>query len=392
MASPIAPLPVQSFPILTPEQMSGHGNLLKNALERFRDITQTAYLPDEKKQALALAIANAQKAQAEAKYAPQMQEAKLATEQSYPGYYNSMAGHNIAETNKINTMTPLEAEQMRISNQYAPATAQANIDAQKAMANWRNMGGGGMGTGAKDDLQFQNNLSKDNPTFTPEENREAAEIVASGGNQLSNGKPINVSHTTQRSFDRAVKSTSSAKLITAGVQANQADAELGVLTDHVRPVLKEIGTTYLNKSPQQIADSFSSDDKSQERLGRIIGARSLQYAIAQLRNRIDMGEPGINATKELMENSGQVINSVAPRLTAKAREEADKFIQEGVRKALKARNEAGIGASSATGRKIVNPQKVFSQKTTNYSQADLEHTAKKYNMTVDQVKAQLGIG
>ena len=75
----------------------------------------------------------------------------------------------------------------------------------------------------------------------------------------------------------------------------------------------------------------------------------MQYAIAQLRNRIDMGEPGIGATKELMDNSGQIVDVYAPRLTAEAREEAQKFVDEGVRKALAARNSYGIGASSATG-------------------------------------------
>jgi hypothetical protein len=134
------------------------------------------------------------------------------------------------------------------------------------------------------------------------------------------------------------------------VQANQADAELKALNTHIRPTLQDIGTVYLNKSPEQIEDSFKSDPESQKKLGRIIGARSLQYAIAQLRNRIDMGEPGINATRELMDNSGQLIDIVAPRLTGIARQEAQDFINEGVNKALDARNSYGNDAASASGK------------------------------------------
>lgn len=257
-----------------------------------------------------------------------------------------------ALTNKTNTMTQLEAINQKNVNEWYARKAQADIDANKALSNWRNMGGSGMGTGAKDDLQFQNNVARDNPQLTTSEQlRSAADAYARGESQLPDGTQLNpMSEITKRSLDRAIKSTSSAKLVTAGVQANQADAELTALTNHTTPVIKDIGTTYFNMSPEQIISSFKSDDASQKKLGRIIGARSLQYAIAQLRNRIDMGEPGINATRELMDNSGQIINVVAPRLTGKAREEAQNFINEGVMKALKARNEYGIGASGATGR------------------------------------------
>lgn len=273
----------------------------------------------------------------------------------YEPNVQSEIGSRNALTNKTNTMTPLEAAKQKLENEWYARDQQANI-------NYKNMGGGRGSTGAKDDYIFQQNVARDNPHLKTEEQiREAADVLANGGDKLSDGTSVNgMSPTTQRAYDRAFKSTTNAGLVKSGIQANQADAELKALTKHVAPVIKDIGTTYGNRSIDQLSASFSNKPEDQKKLGRIIGARSLQYAIAQLRNRIDMGEAGINATKELMENSGQVITSMAPRITPIARAEADRFIQEGVEKSLKARNAYGVGASGASGR----PQKASSGKAT----------------------------
>jgi hypothetical protein len=305
----------------------------RNALTQGQNITNQ-YLPDKLKAANALAQLTNQY------YAPNIQ---------------SEINSRNAQTQKLNTMTPLEAQAEAIKNKYLAQSEQARI-------NYQNMGGGRGSTGSKDEMLYQYNVGLDNPKLSGQQIREAADVYANGGDTLSDGTKLNPkSATTQRSYDRAYKSTSTAKLVTAGVQANQADAELSALNSHVAPVIKDVGTTYFNMSPEQMLAGVKNDKASQRKVGRIIGARSLQYAIAQLRNRIDMGEPGITATKELMDNSGQLVHIFAPRLTGEARQAAQDFINEGVRKALDARNKYGIGASSASGVKQKNNNNDMSQ-------------------------------
>lgn len=315
----------------------------RNALMNAQNI-RNQYLPQQQQ------LENAFNQMRNQNYVQDIQS-QINSRNAMTGAVPSEIAQRTAETNKMNQMLPGElTNQQNINKWYGPK-AQADI-------NYMNMGGGRGSTGGKDDWQYVNQVGLDNKQLgnDPDKIREAANVLSQGGNQLSDGTKLNaMSPSTQRAYDRAYKSTSSAKLVTAGVQANQADAELTALNNHVMPVIKDVGTTYAGRSPDQIIASFKSDDESQKKLGRIIGARSLQYAIAQLRNRIDMGEPGINATRELMDNSGQIVNVFAPRLTGKAREEAQNFINEGVVKALKERNKYGIGASGASG-KIANTQ------------------------------------
>src|ERR1700744_3761104 len=54
-------LPVQQFPILTPEQMSGHGNLLRNALQSFAGITEASVLSQKLRADLLLKQAQAKR-------------------------------------------------------------------------------------------------------------------------------------------------------------------------------------------------------------------------------------------------------------------------------------------------------------------------------------------
>ena len=298
----------------------------------------------------------------------------------YPSVTNSEINNRNALTNKYNTMTPLEAQELAIKNKYGEQREQADI-------RYKNMGGGRGSTGSKDEMQYQMSVAQDNPDLSEAEQREAANVYAQGGDTLANGKKLApMSDITGRALDRAVKSTSSSKLITAGVQANQADAELKALNDHVTPVIKDVGTTYFNKSIDTLAASLGGSKASQEKLGRIIGARSLQYAIAQLRNRIDMGEAGINATQELMQHSGQTIDFIAPRITPAARSAANDFINAGVKKALDARNKYGIGARSATGMNSGASQKITKQHVT---EENIQQTMKETGYSREKVMSLL---
>jgi hypothetical protein len=279
-------------------------------------------------------------------YEPKAKSA-IALQDAQTGHYPYLNAHTAAQTNKLNMMTPLEAQELALKNKFYPEVTKQGIESDKALANYRASGGAGMGVGAKDDRLFQNNVALDNPQLkTPEQIREAANVYSRGGNALADGTPLNpMTSSTERALDRAIKGGSTAALITKGVTANQAEAELQVLGSEASKFIKPYGTTYLNKSPEAIMDSFKNDEASQTKLGKLIAGQALQYEASQIRNRIAGGEPGISATHELMGKSKQIIDTNFPRLSGMAREVAAKTIDDVLHRALQARQKVGIHAS-----------------------------------------------
>lgn len=102
-----------------------------------------------------------------------------------------------AQTNKLNTMTPLEAQQLRLANQFYPELTKSQIASQNAMANWRNMGGGGLGVAQKDLNSFTRQLMLENPQQPNEDqnayNQRINQIQSAhleGSDTLPDGTPI----------------------------------------------------------------------------------------------------------------------------------------------------------------------------------------------------------
>lgn len=254
-----------------------------------------------------------------------------------------------ALTNKTTTMTPLEAEQLRLKNEWYPKSEQASI-------NWKNSGGSSGGVGQKELSGFQNQLSKDHPEWSPEELNQAANAYLSGDETLPDGSPLPpLGGNAGAIADQIAKRRTTAPLVTQGVKANQAEAELAVLSNYANKGLAPYGTTYFNKSPEQILDTFKSDSASQKRLGKFIASQALQFEIAQNRIKLANGQPGVTSTQELMDLSRQTINSKYPRLSAAAREEATRYMDEALREGLKARQSVKIGAFAANGSKKESP-------------------------------------
>lgn len=269
------------------------------------------------------------------------------TNQYYgPNIQSEMAQRN-ALTNKYNTMTPLEAKELQLKNQFYPDLTKAQIEGSKALSNIRAMGGIGLGTGGKEELFFQSLVKRDNPNLTPDQAYEAANVLSEGGNQLSDGTPVKLSPISRRSLNRANKSTTTQALITGNIRGEQAEAEIDELSKHAQAALKPYGSTILGYSPKQLLDSFKTDNASQERLGKFIAGKQLQYEIAQNQIKLAAGQPGITSTQELMDLGMQNIKSMYPRLSAKARETAQNYFIEGLRKGFKARKSVDIGASNA---------------------------------------------
>jgi len=234
----------------------------------------------------------------------------------------------------------------RIVNQFTPEDYQSQFESRKALDDYRKMGGGRAGVTSQQQLFLQQQLMKDNPNFTPEQAFEAAGNLVNGDNKLNDGTPFNVSGLTKLSADKAVMQGTTSSLVTQAVKSNQADAELKVLDEYAQRGLAPYGDTILGMNPDQVIDTFKTDDKSQKKLGRFVASQALQYEAAQNRIRLANGQPGVTSTEELMKMSGQLINSKYPRLSYNARQEAARYMDEALEKGLQARNRIGLHPSS----------------------------------------------
>lgn len=224
----------------------------------------------------------------------------------------------------------------------------AQIAAQQSLANYRNMGGGyGMGTDAKNLLQLQKQIMVDHPELDQNQANQWASAYLAGNTQLADGTPVPpASGLAQAYINKALKNQTTAGLLTKNIQAKQAEAEIQVMNKYANEGTQLAGTTYAGYSPDQLIDAFGSDPESQQKLGKIIGSQAIQYEIAQLRNRMAGGQPGVTATQELMQQSGQLISSRYPRLTPQARIAASNFINQALQEGLDARLKLGISAGS----------------------------------------------
>lgn len=320
---------------LTPEQMSPFGNLLQNALKNFSAGINAGYLPAEKQQNLQQQIAQTLIDQAKAKYALPQEAANVNLTQQQGNQAGAQAGY-----------LGQEAIGQGITNQTLNEANLAKIMQDKAMANFYNMGGGRGGVDVASNNQFHQAIAAANPKLASDPNKlmEAATVLRNGGTTLSDGTPINESGDTKYWGNVTSKQQTTSGLITQGVQANQAAKELPIAQQFVRAGLAPYGNTILNKSPQQIVDTFGSDDASQDRLGRLIAAKQLNYDIAQMQAKIANGRPGVRTTEELMKLSGQNIDDRYPMLSDRARRTAQDTIDAAMNQVLAARNQVGYGA------------------------------------------------
>jgi len=248
-----------------------------------------------------------------------------------------------AQTNKINTMTPLEAMELSLKNSLYPQLTQSQIASNYSLSNLRGIGGGRGGVNATQDLMLINNLMKENPELNRDEAFEAAGLAKSGSPLvLGNGKTFKIGGNSDTTLKQILKSTTTAGLLTQGTRANQAHSELEVMSGKAQEALEPYGSTIAGISPQQYIDTFKNDDESQLRLGKFIAGQTLQNEIAQLRTRLAGAQPSVTQTQELEKLSQQSINAQYPVLSYKARKEANRFLNETLKEGLQARNKLGL--------------------------------------------------
>lgn len=378
--------------------ISSFGGVLKKALENYRSLTQAQ---GENYNNTIL--------KEKARNAPQMSDADLANLKA------TIAGTE-ATTNRTNQLTPLEVIKQKIANQYAPGLNQASINSSNASANSSNAtanrtnqltplevikqgienkylpgkeeasqketearakyyesgGFGSKGTARQQEEKgYIENVSKDNPQLeTPEEKREAAEVIRNGGHILSNGKILNPpSNATKDSIIALNKAHTTASLANSGINSQKADAAIKSISKNATEWLKPYGDTILGYNPQQVVDSFKNDDASQERLGKFIAAQQLQYTLAQEETRLAMVQGGIGNTKLLIDKGRQIINDRYPMLSQKARENAQKYYLQALDEMSKERNKVGVTYSDIPG---INGNKIIKDVVTSKQGANNE--------------------
>ncbi len=303
---------------------------------------------------------------AKSQYAPEMSLAELKTEEAKPALMGAQASQYPSE----NALRQQQTREQMIKNIFLPQREPAEIAEINQRAKYYGMGGSAGSAGTRDELAFQNSVATDNPTITdPAKLREAIEVVAKGGTTLSDGTPLNVSEATGRAYNRAFKSTTTAPLITAGVRANQAEAELPVVDKYINKGRQNYGDTILGYSPKLIKDSFAiNDPAAQDRLGEYYAADLLNFDKAALQTRIAGTESGVTIINEVMEKARQSVNSNTMLRTDRARKKALETVSKALREMLSARNKYGIGASTASG--ITGNQPVKNQNAVNESEVE----------------------
>lgn len=287
-------------------------------------------------------------AQAESQYAPQFASAKLEEAQAKPGLTRAQAN----QANAYADWQSTDTQRLKSLLPFYPKEMQANIAEKIAMANLNNMGGRGVGTGQKEEMFFQHLIGLDNPHLQgdPEKIYEAANVLRTGGNQLSDGTPINISEASKMSRDRLIKGTTTAQAINRGLQANQAEAEVPVIDKYISEGRKPYGFTIGNWSPQLTKDSLKiNDNEAQKKVGRYWASNLLNFDKAALQTRIAGTESGVTILNEIMNKAQQQVNSDPHFKTDVARQEALETVSKAMNEMLAARNKVGISPSNATG-------------------------------------------
>ena len=199
-----------------------------------------------------------------------------------PGQVRYDANGNVVASVPITT-TETQIQKNLEAAGYKPGTPEY----KEALENYLVGGGRSGGVGKQAISLFKSQLKFEHPDWDNKKLDKAASAYFEGKNVLEDGSVLpSLSGTAQQYRDQAMKAGTTAALITRGVQANAGEAELQVLNNLAMEDAKPYARSVFGKSPQQIIDTFKSDDDSQSRLGKFIASQAAQYEIAQIRNRI----------------------------------------------------------------------------------------------------------
>lgn len=288
----------------------------------------------------------------------QQQPQKFSSEQATRAIERALTA---AQANKLNVMTPLEAQKQALENAWYPKVTQAKID-------YETIGGGsGLSTGAREEQNFNKVMKEYNPTLTPDEMLEANTVIREGGKQLANGKKLNIVPAMTASLDRIEKAGSYSGIIVPRKTMQEAQKAMPVLTNYITAAVEPFGTTVKGYNPKQIFTSLSNATDDQMAIGRYMASYTLQTDLAAVTNRLNSGRATATITKEILERMPQ-LKVVLAQMTPTAQKEYYRYLNEALDAEAAARLEVPTGAFSAhTGsNKSSEKRRVFNLQTGKY--------------------------
>lgn len=230
-------------------------------------------------------------------------------------------------------ITPLKMELLK-----------AQIESQKSLAQQRSSGKMNTTAQQKDINSLIAQIKKDNPGLNDYQAMNIANSYLTGDVQEGMPDPSGIA---QSYINQIMKRGSTSQLINQAVSGRQSEAEIDVLSKYASEWSEPYGDQFFGYSPKQIADSFSSNQKDQENLGKLIASNALQFEITQVRNRLAAGQSGITNTLELKKDAMQGIKPFFPYMSSTARKVANEYLNKALKEGLDARLKIGIDVSSA---------------------------------------------
>lgn len=160
---------------------------------------------------------------------------------------------------------------------------------------------------------------------------------------------------------------------------NEINSLNPILTDAIKPY----ASRYSGYSVQQVLDAIRNDEPDKQ--AKYLAAQALIPEMAALRVRAMNGNVGIEAIREVTNASGMRIKTFQPLVTPEVWEKSQQYIDKWINNAVTSANRTGVRPYSPD-----MSMNTDQQNMNMLNQEDLEFTAKKYGMTVDQVKQRLG--
>jgi hypothetical protein len=277
---------------------------------------------------------------------------KLANEQLNK-YRQGELGIQQQTENRLGALNPLNMKLL-----------EAKINAENSLSNQRKNSSTGLtgGVDIKDLVALQKTIMDERGISF----KEAGQLAG----RALNGEDVGLGGQSAYILDNMNRRRTTASLLNQNINARQADAELNKLNEFSEKASDIAGTTFLGQSPEILMRTIKNDDKSQKELGMFIAGQAIQNEMANIRNRLAMGQPGITAIHDLMKMSGQYIDQKYPRLTASARKYASDYINQALRQGLDARNKVGLRSSTA-----FNNQDYSSNNNSNRNGQDTDSTS-----------------
>lgn len=154
--------------------------------------------------------------------------------------------------------------------------------------------------------------------------------------------------------------------------------------EYAAPIFREAMGPYARKfagySPRQMVDALSSDPQKIDKVAKFYAARALQQEMASFRARMSDGSSAGEALQHIQADALNKIKILESQVSPEAYIKAHEYMSKWITGMTKARIAAMKNESL--------PSELDAPKKT-YKQSDLEYTAKKRDMTVDQVLAEL---